>query len=470
MAYSVFSNATIATSGRLLNALLGVVATALITRVLGPDSYGAYTLLLSFGVLLQLTADFGLYLTLTREISQQPEREAEYITQIFSLRTFLFLLAAGIGVLLARYIPSLASLTLPLLVVLSGLLFQSLSQLLMGVYQKYTLVWRATVADLLGRLVQIAGILIAVFFVGTLTSVAIAFTAGAAAAFLLHAYLLPIRRPSFIGFEWTVWKHFLTTSWPLGLMLILNAVYFRIDTLLLSFFRPAVEVGWYGLAYRLIESGLFFPAMLGGLLLPKISAVLESGDRAQARHYIEEGLYILLVLIIPLMFFLVTIPDFLVKIVSGEDFLPAAPLLRILSLALAVMFFGNLFGFSLIALGRHMTLLILYAVLVVFNTAGNLLFIPQWGSVAAAWTTVATEVLAAGTAAVLVYRVLPYQLQWSVYTPLLKATGASLLLFMLLPAPLPLVLRVGLTLLAYGGILGISGGLSLTRLPLLRES
>ena len=56
---SILANTAIATTGRAVNVVLGVVATAVISRLLGPANYGAYVLLFSFGVIIQLAADLG---------------------------------------------------------------------------------------------------------------------------------------------------------------------------------------------------------------------------------------------------------------------------------------------------------------------------------------------------------------------------------------------------------------------------
>ena len=61
------------------------------------------------------------------------------------------------------------------------------------------------------------------------------------------------------------------------------------------------------------------------------------------------------------------------------------------------------FGFALIALSQQRKLAALYAALVVFNIAMNLLFIPRHGALAAAWATVATEAIAMLSASYIVH-------------------------------------------------------------------
>ncbi|MDP3997227.1 MAG: oligosaccharide flippase family protein [bacterium] len=409
MSQSILTNTAVATFGRIVNISLGIVATALITRFLGATSYGSYILLFSFGAIIQLLADFGLYLTLTKEIARNPSAN-KIISSAISLRLFLLILAFFLGAIATVFIPALSGLLYVFIFAGIGLVFQSLSQLLMGVFQYRGEIWRAVAGDLLGRTVQIA----AIFWVGqahaSVTAMVVIFSAGAGAAFIGHQFLLPAGFSWRPRVDWPAWKQLLSASWPLGAMLLLNAVYFRVDTIILSFFRPAQEVGWYGLAYRIIESALFFPAMFGGLLLPRLSEALSKRNRPQAAGFITEGFRLLFVVAALAVTVLLAVSPGIINLISGRQYAAAAPLLAILSLALAFMFIGNLFGFSLVALNKQSVLLKLYLGLIFFNLVTNLMFIPRWGAAAAAWTTVGTEILSVVIAGAYVYRLLPFTL------------------------------------------------------------
>ncbi|MEX1997376.1 MAG: flippase [Candidatus Andersenbacteria bacterium] len=442
MAHSILLNTAFASLGRLSSAALGIVATALLTRYLGAAGFGFYSLLLAYGALLLLAADFGLYLTLTREIAKNPQQETHILSHIISLRLALLLLVFIIGGAVLLLIPSWREVALAFFIVALGLSFQSLSQLLMGVYQKYSVVWRVTVGDLVGRLVQIVGIVLlwplAVGLVGMVSM----FTFGAASAFLLHQRLLPIYFPYRFKFNRPTWHQLLRVSWPLGAMLVLNAIYFRVDTLILSFFRTPAEVGHYGFAYRLIESGLFFPAMFGGLLLPRLTAAWQAGKIAHCRRLLSESLHVITIAVVLVLIFLQMTTEQLVLLIAGPGYEAAGPLLRVVSLALASMFFGNIFGFTLVALDKQKMLLILYAMLVVGNVLANLATIPLWGALAAAWTTVATEIIATVTAGAWVYRSIGYHYNLRLLVRIAGAALATICLLLIFPPTVPVWLQL----------------------------
>lgn len=431
MPVSLLTNAGIASAGRLVNLVLGVLALALLSRILGPDQYGRYVVLVAIATIGQIAADCGLYLTITREIGRSEQRLPLLLAHGMSLRLLLVLLSLALAGITTLLVPSLRGLTTIYIVLAAGFVFQSLSQLLMGVFQYYQTVWYATIGDIVGRAVQIIGIVLAASIHPTLGAVALAFTAGTAVSFLIYQTLLPAQAHFRLAASWEQWRRLVRVSWPLGLLLVVNAIYFRIDALLLALFRSAAEVGYYGLAYRMIESSLFFPAMLGGLLLPRLSASYTQKS-GRARQYIEEALRILILGGALLIIILSTQGENIIRIVAGSEFTPAAPLLALLSWALGIMFIGNVFGFALVAYERQRSLLILYVVLAVQNVVMNLLFIPRWGATAAAWTTILTEAAATTIAGILLYRLVPFSLSLRFAWRGLLIVGATVLLSMVL--------------------------------------
>ena len=62
---------------RILNILIGVFNLGLIARILGQTGFGFYTTIFAFLQMAMILVDFGLYLTLLREISTTKEKQEE---------------------------------------------------------------------------------------------------------------------------------------------------------------------------------------------------------------------------------------------------------------------------------------------------------------------------------------------------------------------------------------------------------
>ena len=84
----------------------------------------------------------------------------------------------------------------------------------------------------------------------------------------------------------------------------------------------------------------------------------------------------------------------IVALFWGQGFLPdSAIALRILIWFLPLSFFNGLTQYVLIAVGRQARITLAFAVAALFNVGANLLLVPRYGYVAAAWITIVSEVM-----------------------------------------------------------------------------
>ena len=101
---SVASNTAVQLAGKGVALAIGLVSIAVLTRYLGPDDYGKYTLALMYIQLFGVLADVGLFTTVVREISKRPERTEELVGNALLLRLVLAIaviaLAVGVSLLL----------------------------------------------------------------------------------------------------------------------------------------------------------------------------------------------------------------------------------------------------------------------------------------------------------------------------------------------------------------------------------
>lgn len=474
---SIVANLTVATVGRIINTALGLASTAILARLLGSANYGVYSVLLSYGVMFQIAADYGLYLLLTQKIGQDSSAKQHAIPPIFTLRVLLLIVSFVVGVTLALFLPAINTNLPALLLILAGLTFQSISQLCMGIYQANRSVAAATAGDTVGRLAQIAGLGWLLLQSHTLTSAgspvmtaALLFGVGTLVALAIHLKYLPDRRHFKMVFSTAALKSMVRESWPLAAILVLNTIYFRIDMLMLPIWREAAEIGLYALAYRLIENTLFFPAMVGGLLLPHLSHAFHQRQGAHAQQLVAQALRVVTTVAAITAVVFIAAPREILTFIAGHQFAPAAPLLQILTLALVVMFFGNIFGFTLVAQKQSKFLLKLYLVLVVVNILANRVAIPALGATGAALSTLLTEIIACGVAAYKITSTLSIALPASFRWSLVAYIAVSALLIYLLPSSLTGIYRlvsIGCIALALAYIIRL---LRLKDIPLLAHA
>jgi O-antigen/teichoic acid export membrane protein len=199
----------------------------------------------------------------------------------------------------------------------------------------------------------------------------------------------------------------LARSLPLALTLVFNLVYFRIDNFILTIARPTSEVGLYGFAYKVFEFPLMLPTFFMNALYPLFVKYLGTGGgESDLSAFVRLARRALMILagsaVVIAIIMWIAAP--MVAWVRPE-FADSSPALRILSLGLPLFFISSLTMWMLIAQRRQLTLALIYGTTMVFNISANVVLIPRYGYMAAAWMTVVTEflVLLLGAAALVQY-------------------------------------------------------------------
>ncbi|MBJ7328860.1 MAG: flippase [Solirubrobacteraceae bacterium] len=382
---------------------IGVASVAVLTRYLGTESYGAYALGFSYLALFGAVADLGLFSILVREISREPERAGELVGNGIALRAVLWLVVSIVAVGISLVLPyepevhvAIALAALPFgLGLING-------AVLAGLQARLSMAG-ASGAEVAGRAVTFgAAVAVAALDLGF---AAVMLTAALGAAVTLALTTLAARgafalRPRM---DLAVWRMLLFASIPLGLALGINELYFRADQLIISLSRPLEEVGWYGLAFRVVEITATLPGTLLVSLFPVMAVQVARRD-PQLRATMQTGFDILVAVGAPLALGGLVLAGPVVVAVAGEDFADAADPLSILLFAAALMFVNGLLGYALIARDRQRDTLWLNVAALTCNLALNVALVPEYGIEAAAATAVVSELLILGGALWLVHR------------------------------------------------------------------
>lgn len=461
MSQSILVNTIIALVGRCITLALGLIATAFMTRVVSVADFGTYSLIFAVGTFFQLIADFGLYLTASHELGRGDASKVEF-GHIISLRIALLVVVYGLGGIAYAIIPSLHSTAMVFYVIACGLVAQSVSQLIMSIFQAFGIVWRATVSDILGRIVQV-GVLGALLYNASggktgPVGLAYALSGGLLVSVCIQLLLVPRKAMLFPKIRFNAWKYLVVTSFPIAALLVLNIIYFKIDTVMLAFLRSSQEVGWYSLSYKIIEHTLFIPAMIGGLVLPHMGAALRKKRYGTVNRLIEESLLVVLALVVPIVGVCIVYSNQIILFISTDSFSASGPILKVLAWAAGIMFIGNILGFTLIALQKQRQVMMLYAALVVGNILANYVYIPLYGALGAAWVTVVTEGIATTVASFLVYREIQWVFPLSYTGKLICSITIAIAISAALPIHIHIVMKVACVAVVYG-IIGYTMGI-----------
>jgi len=393
LAHSVLLTTITLAGARVVALVAGVVALSLASRYLPVGAFGALTAGMAYASLFALLTDLGLSTAATREISRAPARERVVLGNVLGMGTALAVVAVGLGLLAMRivypgagYAATREAIEILLVQVVVAPITGAARAFLIARQRGYLIACGdvalavgmaaftgAAVAGGLGyRAVVIA--IAAGYVVQALTMAAIALATGARVQYQ-HRTAIKLMQ----------------VALPLGGVLLLNYLYFRLDVLLLSWMKSDIDVARYGLAYRVIEGLMVLPSYVMLALFPSIARSEDDPARLAALIGVAvAGLEAigLLVAALPAIF-----SPQLVVFLGGQKYAAAAPCLAILSAALGISYVSGVYGNALMALGRQRTLFWLGIGPLGVNLLANLVLIPPLGPSGAAIAVVVSEVV-----------------------------------------------------------------------------
>ncbi|MFA6534345.1 MAG: flippase [Patescibacteria group bacterium] len=421
----VASNTFIQLLGRAASMVFGLLTVGLMTRYLGQEGFGQYTTIIAFLQFFGIIVDFGLAVIIVQLISARPAETAKLTSNIFTMRLLTALVFFALAPFLVWLFPYPLIIKWGVAVTAAAMLFTSLNQLVVGLFQRELKMGRATIAEVTGRAIIFLGTLLAVWQGQGLLAIMAAVVVGNFFNFCLSFYFSRSITKIKLAFDWPVWREVLQKTWPIGLSIVFNLIYFKADTVILSLYRSQAEVGVYGAAYKILEVLSVIPYMFMGLILPILSAAWARGETARFKTVMQKAWDFMAIVTLPVLFGGLALAESLIVFVAGPEFAAAGPVLRILLLATAAIYLSTVFNHAVVALGAQKKMLWGFAVVAVISLIGYFWLIPLYSYTAAAGITVVGEVLILLISGAVIYRAVGSLVNFKIF---LRAFLASLVM------------------------------------------
>lgn len=396
----VFVNTGSQIIAKIVSASVTLLVTILVSFSLGEQGYGEFTKIFVFIAYFYTVVDFGLNAIYVRSSGSQKEQIANFkILLALRLALAAFLVAAAVTISLflpydhltkTGFSPLVKS---AILLASLTIVSHSLITTANAFFQRNLRYDLATFATICGSLVILALTITTTLTSKSLFGYVASYVLGGITAVLVAYYLIERHLKQFTSPTFVLAKirQMLKKASPIGFALILNVIYFRIDILILANTRDAAEVGVYGLAYQFFEASLAVPIFFANALYPLLVALYQK-NRPDFKNQVRTWLKLLFVISLLQSLCLFLISYFIPVIYQGR-FNSSPQALQILSLGIPFFYLSALLWHLLILKNRQKLLVIIYAIGLLFNLIFNLIFIPQYGYLAAATITVASEAI-----------------------------------------------------------------------------
>jgi O-antigen/teichoic acid export membrane protein len=376
--------------GRLASLALGVVVTLVIVRSLGDSGFGEWSTIFAITQIATNIGELGLtQITISRAASD-PEHEADWLGSLLSLRLALAVplaLASALAVIVIApsHDAELAGLLIAVTMVVGapgalGAVFQLRirNDVSTALLTFNSIIWAGAVfaiAAAAGGIVALAAAFLAVAVITNAATVVAA---------------LRMARVRLRGSR-ARWGPLLRVGGTVGLAGILVTFYVKLDQILVLEYAGSRQAGLYGAAYRILDQVQFIPAAVMTTLFPLIASSYPA-HKDRVRSLLQTTANYLALASLPILSFTIVASHSIVVLLFGDQFSEAGPALPILMGAFVSISFGYLVGNMVVVLELQRRFLVFSALGLFLNATLNIILIPPYGFMAAAWITLLTEV------------------------------------------------------------------------------
>jgi O-antigen/teichoic acid export membrane protein len=374
----------------LLNKAIPLVVFPRVVRALGPAAYGQLGFAAAVAGFFGLLASPGFSTYALREAAKNSERVPFLVKHILGARVVF---ATGAYTLLALFTLFLApDGQTRLLIMLSGLAFVAGSLDIQWIFAARSRMSMIAVQGALSQLAY-AGLILALVRGSQdawLIPSASLFSLGLGTLLIW----LPARREYHIPLPQIspqTWGLFLPICLVMGFSSLMSMIYDQIDVVMLKYFRADAELGTYVASYGLMTMAMSFLPILSQVFLPLLSETAgqdsHTGNRNAEKRYLRwfGNATVGLALPIAVGGFILAVP--LTQFVFGSQYSGSGILFRWLMLTIITGTAASYCGAQLIPNGREKRYLVSVLAGASANVVLNLLFIPKYGALAAAFTT-----------------------------------------------------------------------------------
>lgn len=382
----VLENTTFLVLGQVFGVFLSFVASIFLIRSLRSTGFGEYTFIYAFLSLFGWLVVFGTDNILVREAIQSPEKAGAiwfngfFLQLIFAAMTFFFML-------MAAQIFDYSSPEKKLMVVAGIELFWLVPwRIVYRILQVELQQWRAVVATLIRQFVWL---LLLMFLINQNSSLEDIIWVRTATA-ILELFLMWYFAQKFIylnlSIDFQLLKKLLLLSWPLALTSFSIAIYHRIDRVLIERYLDTNILGIYATADNIAVLMGMVPLAFMTSIFPLLSDKLGSKDN----FFKLTDTSFRWVLVWSFVFALIInfVGPYIVVNLYGNEFMISGQVLKVLVWAQVASCYGIVITQILIARNLQFFITISTVVGALINVLGNIIFLPLFGIIGAAWVTV----------------------------------------------------------------------------------
>lgn len=391
---TIFRNTLFTIGAQIALRASGFLLNILIIRRLGDDNYGQYAWVLAWANFFSFIGDLGITQYMTREYAREPEKGKKLFWDVTVIRMILAFVTSVISVSFALLKPDPVESRVALAIGLytSTYFFMAIIAPLSSVISGYQRLDIISILTVISQILYLA-ISVLILFVWN-DFVALISATVLTLPIMLGIIIWVIRRykmsPPTFKISPSLWLGLIWAGLPFALNQITLTSAYQFDTIIMQQFYTSNVVGWYNAAYNLTRSLLIFTSAFSSALgLTLMREYVNNPEVIRPWYY--RSVKFMLLIGLPLSVGGMILSSKLIPFIYGHEYQAAAIAFAILIWDTPLLMYTAHCGNLAVAMGRERRTASIYFTEAVLNIILNIILIPRYGIIGAAFTTIATE-------------------------------------------------------------------------------
>ena len=389
----IFKNSIDLLTARFFNVVSQLGIVVLISRRLGPDVFGEFSFLNAVILTGIVIANFGLDTFIVREVSRDHAKGNSLLSASLQFKLFTSMIVMGTIFILFRYLLNTQDISNILMLFSVTICLNSLSHSLwfycdaFNRFKVHSFLWA------LSNLIKLFFVWMFLALNNDLYIVIYAIILSEIIILLLSITTIKLKfniKPVKIHLSefWMLFRK----SYPIALIFILGALYFRIDLIMLKLLATKTSIGLYAASFRVVEFISIIPGTMFIAAFPNLS---KSYIHDHNTFYSNANKAILMIGLVASVITLVVyfLSSAIIHTLYGPRYLEAGDCLRILSFAIFLLFLNGYFAYFHLARNNENLIVFILFTSTLFKILLNYFLIPKYNYMGSALSVVISEFL-----------------------------------------------------------------------------
>ncbi len=375
--------------GRVLTLLLMIY----LARRLGSLSFGKLSFVISFTSLFIILSDLGVTTLIVREVARDKERGPEYVGNTATLKLFLSIFTFLVISISVSFINVPFDTRLMIYLIGACIIFENMGVFFGAVFQAYEKMKYIMICEIIEK-----GFLLSVSFVLLhlgygLISIGLLYLLSGILFCLLNMGFVyrKFLKPRY-HIDWRFWSKSLKQALPLAIVTLISMIYYNIDIVMLGKMKGEEVAGWYGVSYHLFFALATIPGAFLSAMFPVLSRLFKESGELLKKAF-QKSFKVLVGAGIPASVGTFLLSEKIILFLFGPQYEHSITALRILSFLIVFSYLNGLAGYFLISTNRQALTAKIMAATAGINIFLNIILIPRYSYIGAAYATVVSEIL-----------------------------------------------------------------------------